>query len=237
MTQSRHPISAATPDIRDVGTGREDSRCFIDHITVTAPSLEVGAAFVRQALGVSPQVGGEHPRMGTHNLLLRLGDALFLEVIAPNPSTPAPTRPRWFALDTLRPDAPPALAAWVARSSDIHASASACPERLGNIEPMSRGTLDWLITIPADGSLPLQGAAPALIEWQTDVHPAVTLRDHGLSLASFALCHPEPERVARALASLGLERSVRVSATSAGSPPRLVAHIDTPKGLRVLPLP
>lgn len=76
--------------------------CRIDHITITAPSLAAGAEFVSQTLGVLPQVGGEHPRMGTHNLLLRLGDALFLEVISPNPLVPAPARPRWFALDNSR---------------------------------------------------------------------------------------------------------------------------------------
>jgi hypothetical protein len=60
-------------------------RCRIDHIAVTAPTLEAGAELVRLALGVEPQAGGAHARMGTHNLLLRLGDAVYLEVIAPDP--------------------------------------------------------------------------------------------------------------------------------------------------------
>ena len=47
--------------------------CHVDHIVVTAASLEEGAEFVVQALGVRPQPGGEHERMGTHNLVLRLG--------------------------------------------------------------------------------------------------------------------------------------------------------------------
>lgn len=217
--------------------GLSVSPCFIDHITVTASSLEVGAAFVRELLGVSPQGGGEHPRMGTHNQLLRLGDALFLEVIAPNPSAPAPTRPRWFALDALHPDSPPALSAWVARSSDIYTAVSACSEILGEVEPMSRGALNWLITIPPDGSLPLQGIAPALIQWPAEAHPAAKLPDHGLSLAKLELCHPEAERVTRLLASLGLENSVSVTPTPAGSPPQLVAHINTAHGLRLLPRP
>jgi hypothetical protein len=53
-------------------------RSFLDHITVTALSLEAGAELVAQSLGVTPQAGGEHPRMATHNLLLRLGQATFL---------------------------------------------------------------------------------------------------------------------------------------------------------------
>ena len=55
-------------------------RCEIDHLVVTAPTLESGADFVEQALGVAPGPGGQHPRMGTHNLLLRLGESTFLEV-------------------------------------------------------------------------------------------------------------------------------------------------------------
>ena len=32
---------------------------------------------------------------------------------------------------------------------------------------MSCGSLNWLLTIPADGSLPIDGVAPTLIEWHT----------------------------------------------------------------------
>ena len=91
------------------------------------------------------------------------------------------------------------LSTWVAHTTDIHATASACSEALGEIEPMNRSSLNWLITIPNDGSLPLNGIAPALIEWHTNVHPASTLQEHGLSLAKLELFHPEPERVSRLL--------------------------------------
>lgn len=208
------------------------SPCHIDHITVTAPSLAAGAAFVRNALGVSPQTGGEHPRMGTHNLLLRLGDALFLEVIAANPSAVPPARPRWFALDMLNPQSAAALATWVVRTDDIHAKASAASETLGNIEPMSRGLLDWLITIPADGSLPLDGLAPTLIEWHCDDHPASKLDDQGLSLVKLELFHPEPGRITKLLQSMVVEAPVSILT---GPVSRLVAHIQTPRGLRLLP--
>ncbi|SHM22503.1 VOC family protein [Rhizobacter sp. OV335] len=209
-------------------------RCQLDHITVTAPTLAQGAAFVRDALGVEMQAGGEHPRMGTHNLLLRLGDSLFLEVIAVNPDAPAPTRPRWFALDTLRPDTPPRLSNWVARTNDIRHAAAAASEALGTVEPITRATLQWLITIPSDGSLPMEGIAPALIEWQAPVHPASRLQDVGCSLHSFEAQHPEPDRVTALLATLGLDQTVRVSPLPAGATPRLVAHIHTPTGLRTI---
>jgi len=206
-------------------------RCALDHIAVVASSLAAGAAFVETTLGVAPQPGGEHPRMGTHNRLLRLGASAYLEVIAANPAAPAPGRPRWFALDTLAPDASPRLAAWVARTPDIRASAVAASEALGAIEPMSRGALDWLITIPPDGALPLGGAAPALIEWHTDAHPATRLVDHGLALVALELHHPDPARIARLLASLDFDGPVTVVAADA---PRLVARIATPHGIKTL---
>lgn len=209
-------------------------RTWLDHITVTAHTLEAGAAFVAQALGVAPQAGGEHPRMATHNRLLRLGDGLFLEVIAPNPAAPAPTRPRWFALDGLGPQSPPALSTWVVRTADIQAAAAAASEPLGEVEPMSRGALNWLITIPADGSVPLDGTAPALIQWHTETHPAAKLEDKGLSLARLEIVHPHPDRVARLLASLALDAPVAVRPTAPGGVAHLVAHIHTPQGLRVL---
>lgn len=210
------------------------SRCHIDHIVVTASTLEVGAAFVAQTLGVEPQPGGAHPRMGTHNLLLRLGNALFLEVISPDPDAPAPARARWFGLDRLHPGSRPALSTWVARTADIHERAAACSEPLGDIEPMSRGSLDWLITIPADGSVPVDGIAPALIEWQADAHPASTLQDFGLSLVRLEIFHPDPARVSRLLSSLDLEGPLAVSALDGGASPYLAAHIDTPRGVRQL---
>lgn len=213
------------------------SRSFLDHITVTAPSLEVGAAFVSEALGVSPQIGGEHPRMATHNLLLRLGSSMFLEVISPNAATPAPSRPRWFALDSLGPQSPPRLSTWVVRTSDIRSAVVAASEPLGNVEPMSRGVLNWFITIPEDGSLPLDGAAPALIEWQTDIHPAAKLEDKGLSLARLEIAHPNPDRVSRLLSSLELDASISVAAVPPGGAACLIAHINTPRGLRVLSAP
>lgn len=187
-----------------------------------------------QTLGVTPQAGGEHPRMGTHNLLLRLGDALYLEVIAPNPQASPPGRSRWFGLDSLPPDAKPALTTWVAYTTDIQATAAGSSEPLGEIEPMSRGALDWLITLPADGSVPLAGVAPALIEWHTEIHPATKLQDLGLSLFLLEIFHPEPARVTRLLSSLGLNGPLSVLPTIGSAAPHLAAHINTPQGLRRL---
>jgi Glyoxalase-like domain len=204
----------------------------IDHLVITAPDLRAGAEWVRRVLGAAMQTGGEHVRLGTHNLLLRLGESLFLEVIAVNPQAPRPGRPRWFGLDELPPGAPPRLATWVARTNDIRATAAASSEQLGTIEPMTRGRLSWLITIPADGTLVLGGVAPALIEWQAEPHPAAGLPDAGCSLVRLELLHPEPARVSALLRSLSLEEPIPVVAPGTG--PSVVAHVRTPAGVKVL---
>lgn len=206
----------------------------LDHITIVAPTLAEGVEYVRQSLGVTPQTGGQHPRMGTHNALLKLGDEIFLEVIAVDPDAQAPDRARWFELDRLAADAAPRLATWVARTSDIQAAAAAAPGSLGSIEPMSRGSLNWLITIPPDGSLPLHGAAPTLIRWQNGPHPAKNLQDQGCSLVMLEAYSPHADAISHMLRSAGFGGGVSVSRVPEGTDSYLVAHIQTPTGMRIL---
>lgn len=224
------PLLPGTPHLERTGM----PRCHLDHLAITAPCLEAGVEFVRRSLGVSPQVGGAHPRMGTHNHLLKLGERLYLEVIAVDPQAPRPNRPRWFRLDAPDPAQPIRLAAWIARTDDIQAAAGASPVPLGRVEAMSRGPLSWLITIPADGSLPLDGLAPTLIQWSAGGHPADMLKDSGCSLVRLEGFHPEAPKVDSVLAALGFEGEFRASPLPPGHTPYLVAHIRTPAGLREL---
>lgn len=206
----------------------------IDHIAITAPSLEAGKEYVSRVLGISLQMGGEHPRMGTHNCVLKLGEKLYLEVIAVNPNAAQPVRPRWFQLD--QPDASQAirLATWIARTDDIRAAMAASPVELGVVEAMSRGQMNWLITIPSDGSLPLHGVAPALIQWPADVHPASNLPESGCSLLRLEGFHPEAERIIKLLDAIGFEGGFHVAELPSNTQPYLVAHIQTPNGVREL---
>lgn len=206
-------------------------RCAIDHLVITAPSLAVGTKMLQEALGIRLQAGGEHQRMGTHNALLRLGDSLYLEVIAVNPAMAKPERPRWFALDTLGGDALPRLITWVARCDDIHAAHAACGGIHGAIEAMRRGDLNWLISIPADGGMPFDGAAPSLIQWQSAIHPAIGLDDCGCSLVLLKAFHPEATKVKALIGVLGLNA---VADIEFADEPALIAEIQTPNGLRVL---
>jgi glyoxalase-like protein len=206
-------------------------RSALDHLVVVAPTLAEGIASVREALGVGPQRGGEHSRMGTHNALLRLGGAMYLEVIAVNPTAPDPGRARWFGLDRLQAGSAPRLATWVARTDDARTAMAVSPIPPGSLEPMTRGDLAWTITIPAGGELLEGGVAPMLIQWTGGSHPAGRLPDVGLSLERLDLVHPRRDAIASMLEWIGFEGQVCVTQ---GEHPALVAHVRTPAGSRTL---
>jgi hypothetical protein len=210
-------------------------RATIDHLVVAATTVAQGCDWVESGLGVRPQPGGRHVTMGTHNALLRLGDTLYLEVIAIDPDAPAPARPRWFDLDEPRMRASltdgPRLIHYVARTSDIERLAARSPIELGEIHALSRGEFHWRITVPADGHLPGRGMVPTLIQWSGNRHPADALPHHALSLVALAGEHPEPAPVRAALARLGLSDDLKVTY---GRSPRLAAMIRTPRGVVTL---
>lgn len=205
-------------------------RSALDHLVITAGTRAAGMAYVADVLGVAMREGGEHPRMFTHNALLRLGEAEYLEVIAANPDAPAPARPRWFDLDRHGADAEPRLVTWVVRTSDIQAAASRSPIPLGQIEAMTRGSLSWLITIPPDGSLPLGGAGPDLIQWSTTEHPAASLPDMGCRLEELVIHHAEADRLEEFLKDIGFEGRVACARPEPNHGPGLTARMRTPTG-------
>lgn len=165
----------------------------LDHIVIAAPSVAEGVAYVRDLTGIDMPAGGEHPQMGTHNHLVRLGTDEFLEVIAVNPDAPVPARPRWFGLDAPVPK--PRLAHWVVRCTDMAASRPHLPDCLGPAIHLTRGALGWLLTVPEDGSLPMDGAMPSLLEWQSEPLPPTRMAGAGAELRSLTVSHPQAEDI------------------------------------------
>ncbi len=204
----------------------------IDHLVLAATTLADGIDHVATLTGAAPQPGGKHVAMGTHNALLKLGDRLYLEVIAIDPAGAKPARPRWFGMDGVALQAElleePRLIHWVARTNDIDHASHACGVELGAVHAMSRGDYRWRITIPDDGALPSRGLIPTLIQWDVPMHPADALPDAGVSLVELAGTHPDPQTIRTALAQLGLASSLRVSYDRES---RLVAMLRTARGI------
>lgn len=206
----------------------------LDHIVVAADSLKQGAEYIKSVLDVYPMMGGKHVLMGTHNMLLNLGNRTYLEAIAIDPEAPSPGRPRWFGLDEPEVRAGlrerPRLIGWVARTDDIHAYLAASPVDLGRISEASRGDLRWLITIPEDGKPRGDGLIPTLIQWG-ETHPTDSMPDSGCELLELIGFHPDPQPIHQTLTQLGLERSLRLEQ---GDSIRLEARIRTPSGIKAL---
>jgi hypothetical protein len=156
-----------------------------DHLVVAARTLEEGSTWIASRLGAPMAPGGKHALMGTHNRLLSLGHRRFLEVIAIDPEATAPSRPRWFGLDTFamkaRLDRGPALIHWVMRTDDIESALRQYPEAV-EILQLERGDYRWRIGVPRDGRLPCDGACPTLIQWEGGLHPADRLPESGCML-------------------------------------------------------
>jgi hypothetical protein len=199
----------------------------LDHIAISAETLEAGAAWVEMAFGVPLAGGGTHPHMGTHNRLLSLGD-LYLEVIAIDPAAPKPGYPRWFDLDHFR--GPPRLTNWICRTDDLDAALGTAPRDTGTATDLSRGDYRWRFAIPPTGKLPFDDCFPALIQWQGDLHPAKSLRDHGIRLTGLQITHPKAPALRAALHGLADPRVT----VELGPYHSLRATFDTPQGTRVL---
>lgn len=195
----------------------------LDHLAIVAPTLSEGVAEIEARLGVALAPGGVHPDMGTHNRLLGLGDGLYLEVISVDPDASPPSYPRWFALDQspLRTQ----LTHWILRTPDLAQALSEAPEGAGVATSLSRGDLRWQFSLSPTGRLPFDDCFPALIQWETGVHPSTRLPDRACRLRALEVSHPEADRLKAALTALEDPRvSIRAGA------PGLSAVLETPRG-------
>ncbi len=198
----------------------------LDHLAVSGETLEEAVAHVEDALGVSMRAGGVHPHFGTHNRLLGLGDGLYLEAIAKDPSVGTLEHPRWFDLDRFQGH--PRLGNWICRVADLEAAVSSLPSSVGRPVALSRGDLRWRMAVPDDGILPCDGCFPALIEWQSRDTPGAMLSASGCRLVRLEVAHPEANWIAK---TLGFSDPRVIYVTG---PRALRATFDTPHGPRVL---
>jgi hypothetical protein len=199
----------------------------IDHLIVAAPTRETGIEFIADLTGVTPAVGGQHPQYGTCNALASLGDGVYLECIAPDPSLPGPGRARLFGLDEITE---PKLITWVARTSGLQRKRElfvASGIGIGEISAGGRRNPDgsevrWEVSDPY--AFPADGVIPFLIDWDTPVHPSASAVK-GLSLVTLRGEHPDAGRVQAQLDLMACDLAV-----TRGDTPRLIAALETPRG-------
>lgn len=226
----------------------------IDHLVIVAQSLEQGVQWCEATLGITPGPGGEHTLYGTHNRLFKVASPAnpmaYVEIIAIDPKAVRPKRAcptRWFDMDNPALQKAvakePRLVHFVVNTPDIRAARMAI--RMQGIDRgpaisasrrTNRGTLNWQISVRADGQRLFDGCMPSLIQWgkpeATDplkLHPRNTLTRSGVTLQSLEVIHPSAAKLQAAYDAIELNR---VSVTEGTA--NLKATLQTPKGVVVL---
>lgn len=198
----------------------------VDHLVCGAPDLQAGIEHLERRLGVRAAFGGKHAGRGTHNALLALGVAAYLEILAPDPEQPG-VNARPFGMDA---PAQPRLVTWAVSVTGIKArvaAARAAGYDPGEVMAMSRDRpdgvrLQWRLALRPE---PLgDGLVPFLIDWGDSPHPAATAPT-GARLLALRLEHPHPDSITPALRALGLDMDVARAPVAA-----IVATIESPNG-------
>ncbi len=210
-----------------------------DHLVYAAPVLDDAVDDLAERLGIRPSAGGKHPN-GTHNALLALGNACYLEVISPDPSqfNQEAENALAFGLDWLKV---PRLVTWAVLAPSLEEVASA--SQAAGYDPggiMEGGrvrpdgvALRWRTTKRPETREgwppPGDGIVPFLIEWGEDTpHPASTSAQ-GVRLLELSLIHPRPAEVQPMLSALHIDILV-----TAGPAPAMRARLETPLGIVTL---
>lgn len=206
----------------------------LDHLVYAVPDLAEAIEDLERRLGARAALGGRHEGVGTHNAILPLQDATYLELIALDPERGQPPLPPPFGLADLHE---PRLVTWAVRSFEIEADVARAREAgydPGLLVPASRNApdgrlLEWKLTIRPDGMG--GGTIPFLIDWEATPHPTATHDRDGalLRLCSLHATHPAPAEIRAALSLLGTELDVR-----GGAGPGLRAEIEGPGGAAIL---
>ena len=208
----------------------------LDHLTIIAPTLNEGVSHVQDCLGLEVPFGTRHDYMGSHNHRLQLGNRVYLEIVALDPVGAAPGRARWFGLDnqeTVRSDWSEGrrLRGWVASTDAIDAIVSTRRTIFGDEVHLPAGHPAFAFSIPGDGSLPLDGAAPSLIDHRGDPTSMAEIPDLGARLRSLTLEHPDPAAIKLLYRELSIDHPPTIID---GLKVRFRAQIETPTGLKEL---
>ncbi|EFO34439.1 riboflavin-specific deaminase [Roseibium sp. TrichSKD4] len=208
----------------------------LDHLTVIAPTLAEGVTHVQNCLDLNVPFGTHHEYMGTYNHRLQLGANVYLEIVALDPDGITPGRARWFGLDNqkqVRRDWEEGfrLRGWVANVDGLERFLMHFLGLFGEAVPLPPDKSEFKFAIPEDGSLPLDGSLPSLIDHCGVPTSMAEIPDLGARLVNFAMQHAEPLDIGKRYAALSVDRPPVISA---GPRLKYTAHIDTSGDLKTL---
>jgi hypothetical protein len=177
----------------------------IDHIVYASPDLDRGMQSFIAEYGIEPTLGGRHLGFGTRNALIGLGERGYLEILAVDDEQDIEPSKRFLQLER---GSPPRFIAWCAhtdrplRETVEIARAAGCD--FSEIISMSRkrpdgSTMSWKLASPLANR---DGVLPFFVDWGSTPNPA-TLLPPLLTLVSFSLAHPDPNRIRAILVALG----------------------------------
>ena len=201
----------------------------VDHLLLGTRDLDAGIEWVATKTGVKASIGGSHPGRGTRNALIAFQRRRYLEIIAPDPAqSPQSLKMNLTAL------AEPRLIAWASASTDLDALAKRLQQRTqqytgpidgSRIRPDGK-TLAWR-TLALETAFARDDADPIpfFIQWSAaSAHPSQD-SPSGCDLRTFAIEHPDADRVRSTLSQAGIDADVRQAKAC-----RLIATLDTPRG-------
>ncbi len=188
----------------------------IDHFMYAGPDLDVLSQGFAALTGVEAAPGGQHPQIGTHNRLIGSNGPMYLELIAPDPTSAARSDLRAGIAQLPRPclhrfimDATGAdldhlvrIYAKVGISAQVHDMHRITPDGT---------TLRWRLLVPDENRYGL--FAPFFIDWLHTPHPCTRLAPAFETLGIEA-GHPGSE----ALRALWQDLAVPIPLHSADAP-------------------
>ncbi len=203
----------------------------IDHFMYAGPDLDVLSQGFAALTGVEAAPGGQHPQIGTHNRLIGSNGPMYLELIAPDPTSAARSDLRAGIAQLPRPclhrfimDATGAdldhlvrVYAKVGISAQVHDMHRITPDGT---------TLRWRLLVPDENRYGL--FAPFFIDWLHTPHPCTRLAPAFETLGIEA-GHPGSE----ALRALWQDLAVPIPLHSADAP-YLRLELKTRRGQVVL---
>ena len=196
------PIVAALFATASLPTAAATATAQIDHIMLGIDDLDRGMQQFEESTGVKPSYGGKHPG-GTHNALVSLGDATYLEIIAVQKGKTPPDDYAGLAqLHTLTP------IGWAVSSKDsaqlrsrLEAAGMAVTEAApgSRITPAGK-TLSWQTFGLKDNF----AEAPFFIVWSAQTaHPSTT-SPPGCKLQQWRIAGPHQKNLEQLRRTLDL---------------------------------